>query len=93
MKVYIFLIFLLIFEVNNLQRGDEEIDHCLKCNNEADINSCKTCNDSYFPFLNNTLCIPCDDNVYGQVGCSGKCSDTNLDYSHKNFSKVFPLLI
>ena len=83
MKVYILLIFLLIYKVDNLQCGDEYIEHCLECNNETDIDSCKTCEDNYFPFLENALCIPCDDNVYGQVGCSGKCSDTNLDYSHK----------
>ena len=82
MRGYIFLIFILIFQVDNLQCGDEYIEHCLECNNGKDINSCKRCEDNYFPFLENALCIPCDDNSYGQVGCSGKCSDTNLDDSH-----------
>ena len=82
MKAYIFLICLLIFEVNNLHCGDEDIEHCSVCNSETNINSCKTCEDNYFPFLENSLCIPCDHNIYGQAGCSGKCSDTHLDNLH-----------
>ena len=42
-----------------------------------EINSCFKCKDKYFLFFNNLYCIPCDDPLYGQVGCDGNCDATN----------------
>ena len=83
MKAYIIFISFLIFSAKDLQCGDEYIKNCSECDKNENLNSCKICDDNYFPFLENSICIPCDDNLYGQPGCSGKCSGTDLDISHK----------
>ena len=75
MKASIFLISLLIFSVSNLQCGEENIDHCIECGSDSEINSCKTCEEKYFPFLDNVLCLPCDDELYGHKECGGKCNN------------------
>ena len=83
MKAYIIFISFLIFSAKDLKCGDEYIKNCSECDKNENLNSCKICDDNYFPFLENSLCLPCDDNLYGQPGCSGKCSGTDLDISHK----------
>ena len=78
MRVYIFLIYLLIFKVNNLQCGNKEIDHCVECNIRIDKNSCKRCEEKHFLFFDNSLCIPCNDSTYSQFGnfqCNGVCEE------------------
>ena len=75
MKARILFLSLLIFHVNNLQCGVESIEHCLKCGTEENINSCETCEDKYFLFLDNVLCLPCDS-ILGQPGCEGNCNIT-----------------
>ena len=78
MKVYIFLIYVLIIKVNNLQCGDENIEHCAECNTKTDKNSCKRCEKNYFLFFDNSLCVPCNDNEYRQFGnfqCNGVCEE------------------
>ena len=82
MKIYFLLLFLLIFESNNLQCGEENIEHCLKCGEGAEVNSCQTCEDKYFPFLDNVLCLPCDDPKFGEAGCGGQCNITFKSYSY-----------
>ena len=76
MRVYIFLICALIFKMNNLQCGNEDIEYCAECH--TDINSCKRCEKNYFLFFNNSLCIPCNDSIYGQFGnikCNRTCEE------------------
>ena len=73
---FLLSILILIFYVNNLQCGEENIEHCLECN-QTDINSCEKCEDKYFPFLENVFCLPCDHNMYGEEGCGGKCTYNN----------------
>ena len=53
MLKYIFILFLLLstHESSLLQCGEEKIDHCLSCNEEEDKNSCKQCEDKYFPVV------------------------------------------
>ena len=82
MKTLIFLISLLIFSANSLQCGVENIENCLECDIGSKINSCRKCEDNYFLFLDNVLCLPCDDQKYGQIGCNGKCSSI-IDYDSK----------
>ena len=64
-----------------LQCEDENIEHCTKCNTGDDSDSCSSCEDKYFPFFNNLLCYPCNDSLYGQEGCIGKCNSTNITYA------------
>ena len=77
MKGFILLLPLLLFRVQNLQCGEENILHCLECGGGINKNTCKVCEDKYFPFFGNLLCLPCNDEKYGQVGCEGKCSSTS----------------
>ena len=53
--------------------GDEEIKNCKTCGKFDDLDSCGTCEDSYFLVMDNLLCLPCNDTLYGQVGCKGNC--------------------
>ena len=55
MTINFLLLSLLIFESKNLQCGEENIEHCLERGTGTEINSCKTCEDKYFPFLDNVL--------------------------------------
>ena len=74
MKDFFFLFSLLLLGVQNLQCGEEIIEHCLECGEGMNMNFCQRCEDKYFLFFGNLSCLPCDDEVYGQVGCGGKCS-------------------
>ena len=80
---------------------NSSIYNCLKCDiaceqchgpylESVPTTNCKEhyCNyeDNYFPFLDNTKCLPCDS-IYGQPGCNGKCSciidyDSYADMAH-----------
>ena len=75
--IYIFFFSLLILSSYNLLCGEEEIQHCIKCGEGENSDSCEQCEDKYFPFLNNVLCLPCDDPLYGMFGCKGNCDATN----------------
>lgn len=87
MKANFFLISLLIFSVNILSCGVENIAHCYECGEGSEINSCKTCDNKYFPFLDNVLCLPCDHEIYGQIWCNGICSNTiHYDLKQSEFN-------
>ena len=75
MKIYILLLSLLIFHVNNLLCGEEDIEHCLEC--DEGKHACKKCESNYFPFLENVLCLPCDHYLYGKIGCGRDCEATD----------------
>ncbi|MBO6243530.1 MAG: hypothetical protein J6O41_03055 [Clostridia bacterium] len=80
MKYFQFLLIvftILIISVQNLTCGEEDIDHCLECGTGNKANSCAKCEDKYFPFLSDVLCLPCDHYLYGQTGCGGKCTKKN----------------
>ena len=78
-KFHIFFFFNFFFISNKeLQCEDEKIEHCTKCNTGEDSDSCSTCEDKYFPFFSDLLCYPCNDSLYGQEGCIGKCNSTNI---------------
>ena len=71
MKYFQFLLIvitILIISVQNLTCGEEDIDHCLECGTGDKANSCAKCEDKYFPFLSDVLCLPCDHYLYGQLG-------------------------
>ena len=78
-------VFLLVLFLSNLIfRSSSEvecdgtiIEHCSKCSTGDDSDACATCDDYYFPFLSDLYCLPCNDSIYGQTGCKGKCNGTN----------------
>ena len=74
MKINILLFSLLLFQVNNLQCGEENIEHCLECGNQENLDFCKKCEDYFFPVLGNLLCLPCNNDITGHSGCKGKCN-------------------
>ena len=78
--VFSLLLFLsnLIFISNSEVECDGTIlEHCSKCSTGDDSDACATCDDYYFPFLSDLYCLPCNDSIYGQIGCKGKCDGTN----------------
>ena len=81
MKANLLLVLILFnFLLNQSQalKCDEEtIDHCTKCGTGQNSDSCSTCDNKYFQFFNNLLCLPCNDPTYGQIGCEGNCDGTN----------------
>lgn len=81
-SVILILILLLTIIINiskfsSLECNDQLIDHCTQCNSGDNSDSCAKCEEKYFPFFNDLLCLPCDDAIYGQSGCKGKCDATN----------------
>ena len=75
LKTLLLLILVISFipKTLNLQCGDENIEHCEECGSGEDLNKCAKCEDNYFLFLFNYLCLPCDHMTYGDSGCEGKC--------------------
>ena len=66
--------FQLIF---SLKCGDEQIYNCEICSTvDGEIGTCAKCEDNYFQFLFNYMCLPCDHKTYGDVGCQGNCQRT-----------------
>ena len=57
--------------------GEEVIAHCTKCNEDENSDSCEKCEEKYFPFFKDLLCLPCNDSTYGQIGCQGNCDGSN----------------
>ena len=77
---FLILLFLsnLIFKSNSdVECDGTVIEHCSKCSTGDDSDACATCEDYYFPFLSDLYCLPCNDSIYGQAGCKGKCNGTN----------------
>ena len=83
-RIFSALIDILLFlGINSLRCDEEEIENCLKCGTGENSNRCDQCEDNYFPFLFNYLCLPCD-HMYGDSGCLGKCT-INIDYQNHNY--------
>ena len=82
MRYNYILIFLLslsfISKALTLTCGNEEIAHCLVCGTGESENRCAQCENNYFPFLFNYMCLPCDHLGYGDYGCQGNCTIGSL---------------
>ena len=68
----------------SLKCGEEQIDNCKECAIGEESNICAKCEAEHFPLLENLLCIPCDDPIYGQIGCKGNCDSSS--YSDSGFA-------
>ena len=69
----------LLLRVNTIECGNNEISNCKECNLEdKEFFSCKTCEEGYFPVLENLYCLPCNDSLYGQIGCKSECDGSNF---------------
>ena len=77
MKVRLLILFSLlnIFlgAIHVLKCGEEVIQNCVACDNGEREDTCSVCQAKHFQFFNNLFCLPCDDEIYGQVGCGGNC--------------------
>ena len=60
---------LVFCRVDVMKCGDEVIENCVKYGTGEESNTGTQCKDKHFPFFHNLFCIPCDDPLYGQVGC------------------------
>ena len=91
------LIFIyLIYSIPNISKalkcGNQKIENCQKCGSGDASDTCIQCKDKYFLFLNNYYCLPCDDPIYGQIGCGGNCdgsrfNETRIALCNKNDCK------
>ena len=75
----LFLALTALFSLSNEEPtcSPEKIENCKVTDKNSD--GCSICEDKYFPFFNNFLCLPCDHRFFGQVGCEGKCDATKYD--------------
>lgn len=74
----IFILAIVLSFSFNLKCGEEEIEHCLVCDKEKNSSACIKCEDKYFLFFNNLICLPCDHEYYGQKGCEGNCDGSKF---------------
>ena len=79
LKLYLIISILIVSSIS-LKCGEEEIEHCLQCETGENINSYTLCEDKYFPIMSNIVCLPCNDPLYGNYGCKGKCSIAGNNY-------------
>ena len=81
--IILLILNLLIIKTEIMDCGDEQIKNCKKCGENENSDKCEECVDNNFPLLENLLCFPCDDPIYGQIGCKGNCDAS--DYSDSGF--------
>ena len=74
-KMLLLYLYLAIFISCNTC-GEEDIDNCATCGLNDKSDQCGLCEDKYFPFLSNVLCLPCDHYYFGNIGCGGKCDSS-----------------
>ena len=84
---YFLLLKLISFSLN-FEINEQNVENCKKYYFEdegnyqkEEIKRCSQCNDKYFPFLKGLLCLPCDDEIYGNVGCGGNCDGSNYEFT------------
>ena len=85
---FLLLISLLLVNIsfqNSVQCDGKTIDQCTKCDTGEKSDTCSVCEDGTFLFFHNLFCLPCNDSMYGQEGCGGKCDGTNF-LIHRNVS-------
>ena len=73
----LFLSNLIFISSSEIECDGTIIEHCSKCSTSDDSDACAICDDYYFPFFSDLFCLPCNDSIYGQTACEGKCNITN----------------
>ena len=58
-----------------------DLKDCSPCDSTEKSDICPSCDGKYFSFFNGLLCLACNDPLYGQVNCEGKCD--GVDYKSK----------
>ena len=71
--IFLSINILLIKRIYTIQCGEEIIDHCIQCGTGENNDTCIQCENNYFLFLFNYLCLPCDNLYFGDAGCDGNC--------------------
>ena len=89
-KKNLFILFLFLFkiffvETNTLECGENQINNCKECDKNEGSDSCGICEPNYFPLLQNSVCISCNDPFNGQEGCKGECVFRNSTFSPYSF--------
>ena len=64
--------------IQAIKCDENTIEHCIECNSGENAGSCSKCENKYFLFFNNLICLRCNDSKYGQIACFGTCDGTNL---------------
>ena len=73
----------IIIYIEPIKCDENTIEHCIECDSGENSGSCSKCENKYFLFFNILICLRCNDNLYGQIGCSGNCDRTNLVENRK----------
>ena len=78
MLTNIITLFFLIFlnQLRNFKCSKSSIENCEEFEIINDEEFCTKCKDKHFPFFNNLYCFPCDNELYGQIGCGGNCDSS-----------------
>ena len=74
----LFLSNIILISNSEVECDGNVINHCSKCKTGDDSDTCTICDDKYFLFFNDLLCIPCNDPTYGQIACEGNCDGSNF---------------
>lgn len=75
--ITLFFLFFLT-QLENFECSNSNISNCNKSELTLDGDEiCVECEDKHFPLFNNLYCFPCDDKLYGQLGCGGNCNSSN----------------
>ena len=78
---YLFFILFVSMECSlRLQSANCEgniIDYCLECGNGIYSDRCAKCDNKTFSLAKGFICIKCDDEIYGNIGCEGNCDGSN----------------
>ena len=75
MRPFLLILLIQIFVINCF---DHTIENCQQVD-PTNHDRCDKCEDKYFLFYNNLICLPCDDKNYGQIGCSGGCDSSRYE--------------
>lgn len=82
MLTNIITVFFLIFlnQLGNFKCSNSNIKNCEVSNKTLEGEElCIKCKDKHFPLFNNLYCFPCDNELYGQIGCDGDCDSSNYN--------------
>ena len=80
-KQFLIVLSLIVLVKNNsnvLKCGEQEIENCIECDKGSTLGACAKCQDNYFLFFHNLMCIACNNETFGQIGCEGNCDGSRF---------------